>query len=136
MGEHISETNLTRRFVDAINKQSSHLYSEVITLYEGQMIKGELYMLEQLREFLALKYGQAQAKDNKSVTHEMKGFANVRTCTHCGKTGHSKESCWKLERKNFNTRKDINKPRKHSNIQCWNCGREGNIRRDCHKKGQ
>ncbi len=102
------------------------------------MIQGNPYKIDDLKEFLAVTFreNQAQEKNNKSATHEMKGFANVRNCAHCGKTGHSKESCWKLERGNFNTSKDKNKPRKHSNIQCWNCGREGHIRRDCHKKWQ
>ncbi len=93
LGEIISETNLVRRFVDAIKRQTGRSYNDVITVYEGQMIKGDPYTVNQLRKFLALKY--VQAGESKTITSEMPGFANIESCTNYGRVCHTKIKCWR-----------------------------------------
>ncbi len=98
LGEVITETNLTRRFVDAIKRRMGNPYNDVITSYEGQMIRGDPYTINQLREFLALKH--TQAEQNETEACAMPGFANIENCSNCGKIGHREENCWKKKSSN------------------------------------
>ncbi len=52
-GEIISDANLARRFVSAIEKQGAEKYQKVLTFYRGQMILGNPCSIENLREFLS-----------------------------------------------------------------------------------
>ncbi len=90
-GEVISDTNLTRRFVSAIERQEGHKYNDVITFYRGQMILNNPCNISNLREFLAYVHvSKSQVTDSSTI----KGLASISGCTYCGKTGHKEENCW------------------------------------------
>ncbi len=90
-GEVISDANLTRRFVSAIERQEGNKYGDVITFCRGQMILNNPCNILNLREFLAYVHvSKSQVTDSPS----MKGLASVAECSHCDKIGHNERECW------------------------------------------
>ncbi len=127
LGENISEANLTRRFVSAIEKEENNKYRDAITFYRGQMIVGNPCTIANLREFLSYVYANKTDSTTKSA---MKGLASISGCTYCGKTGHKEDNCWNKHPKNGRFRNNGKGLSPHPR-ECWECGKVGHVKRNC-----
>ncbi len=82
LNEQVTNKNLVRRFISAIERQRGHPYKEVISAYNNQMILGNPHTPEQLLEFLEVVY--RQTKTNRSDEPPMKGLAMAKvSCKLC-----------------------------------------------------
>ncbi|MCP4328290.1 MAG: hypothetical protein GY791_07625, partial [Alphaproteobacteria bacterium] len=124
LGEGFSKQITIRRFVSAIERQQDHPYEGALQQHRGQMIKGDPYTLEELREFLAHVY---TSQTTKRPAPAMKGLATIMECKRYGKRGHTEQQCWKSKQEGTKPNTSIKK--------CWKCGKSGHLRRDCRSAG-
>ncbi len=121
--KQVSEANLTRRFVSAIEKEENNRHMDTITFYRGQIIVGNPCTIANLREFLSYMHAN---KTTKATKPTMKGLANASVCTYCGKAGHNEDKCWNKHPnigRSRNNAKGLN-PRLR---ECWECGKVGHV---------
>ncbi len=100
--------------------------------------------LESLREKLDSRFERIMSKERETDCNEKDlaaGFnvQSKRTCLKCGEYGHKSDSPKSPEnqatdgiknQKSGNSKIGLNESR-HSNTQCWNCGKLGHKKSDC-----
>ncbi len=100
--------------------------------YRGEMILGNPYDINNLREFLLYVYA---SKTEETASPTMIGLASISGCTYCGKVGHKEEECWNKHPKNGKFRHN-EKSLPPQPRECWECGKVGYVRRDCPKRSR
>ena len=99
--------------------------------------------MDKLTEQIRNRYCQLKREDNNDQEEQVALYAKKGgklKCNHCSKTRHLSKNCWELEKNNnkkakyFKKRSTNNKDGKNNNqkeINSYNCGKAGHIKKYC-----
>ncbi len=89
LGEHLNETDVTRRLVVTLGEE----YPMEVALYRTLGMSGERMSLQRFRTLIQHTY----KRKTKNQTHEKtehNGFVAIATCDHSRRQGHEAGECW------------------------------------------
>ncbi len=136
LGEDLTQSNMVKKLVTAIQEGDGGIYDTVIDGYERGVVMGQPQTTEQLLELMAIKHRKLHKNPKTSET--MVGLAAVNRCNHCCKMGHTEEKYWnknpELKRKDLRGKRAPKSRNKSMNqIKCFECGKRGHVQRNCQR---